>query len=133
MLNSLVNQLETTATEMKNSLKSTPNRPSFSPLFQLQHYCETRIGLTQDKMEIFICFYFSNVIGYIFYNLAGDTPYSLELHHARASLASTITEELERVVKSLRGADDKELLLGLASLVSESVARVVNLNKAHCM
>jgi hypothetical protein len=129
MIELLIDNLEIAAAELKKSLESTPHRPSLSSLRNFQRYCETRIELTKNTTEIFLCISFSNMIEYFFTNLAGDIPYYPEIHQIRASLVSKIPEGLEKVAKALRTQNDKDLLLELASLYSEIVESVLHLNK----
>jgi hypothetical protein len=72
--------------ELSSALEEDPEHPNVTALRELERYCEGQFVASRNKFERFVCFMIVSFVNEIFFNLGGDTPYSIKLHEERVSL-----------------------------------------------
>lgn len=130
-MNTLSEKLFEVASKIKQSANKEHNHPDFVYLRNLEDFCNNRLFQTNDKTEQLVCFIITRFIDSFFSNLAGDTPYDVEVHNSRVNFNNVLAEIFFAMSKSIIANDRKTLFDSASALINEYVALINYLNKNY--
>ncbi|MFP5262390.1 MAG: hypothetical protein ACLGJB_10845 [Blastocatellia bacterium] len=87
------------------------------PLKRLQRRLENSVSSSIDKEDLYLVFFLSAFIQDIFYNLAGEVPYSEKVEQEKQKIYSELIQILSQLANALEKGNFEEEKLACADMV----------------